>query len=475
MIRKSKYKTILGIAVLPGEISVTQLSREGERVEVQNAFSKPLSLDLFSSDPELAGTELRSCLDEAGIKAKHCIVALPLQMVFHLGVSIPAGLSEEDVESYIHLQAERGFPYSPEDLAIAVSRRGPSGDGREALVSALYSGQLEALRKVCKIAHLTLVGIFPGIAALAEPGGEQSEVRLFARGEQLEMAFLKKGSIVALRSLQFVHEGDQESSESMFDAVFREFRITLGGLEDFSSKTLGSVSVYGSPEKRQRLLSGLKGPFEKMDIAVLPGTLEIESLIRGFEKGSGVSLDSLWVAARWILGKKPDFDYLPPRRSGFQRLAGKISARGALWLASAAAFLFLVAASSFLIQYRYLAGLEKKWKKIEPGVAEIENVQEKVRNYRMWYYDSSLSLSIMSALTGAFPEKGSVWVRSLEIKGLEKVTCGGEARSNADWLNMLERLRKLEGVEELQVLQVRGDDPLRFSFSFRWKGEPHGI
>ena len=42
-------------------------------------FSVSLSLDPLTADPELVGREIRNHLDAAGVRERHCIVAVPLK------------------------------------------------------------------------------------------------------------------------------------------------------------------------------------------------------------------------------------------------------------------------------------------------------------------------------------------------------------------------------------------------------------
>ncbi|MBM3335085.1 hypothetical protein FJY63_10535, partial [Candidatus Sumerlaeota bacterium] len=109
----------------------------------------------------------------------------------------------------------------------------------------------------------------------------------------------------------------------------------------------------------------------------------------------------------------------------------------------------------------------------EPRVKQVTAVQEKIRHFRGWFDDSARSLAIARRLTEAFPEDGSVWAKSLEIRNTADsdqptVSCSGKARSNRDWLRMLERLRETKGVSDLGFKQVTGTNPLQFTLSFRW-------
>ena len=68
---------------------------------------------------------------------------------------------------------------------------------------------------------------------------------------------------------------------------------------------------------------------------------------------------------------------------------------------------------------------------------------------------------------GAFPEGGDVWAKSIEIDENSKVTCSGFARSQGALLPVLDRLRGRPDVTEVQVQQMRGANPVQFTFTFK--------
>jgi hypothetical protein len=141
----------------------------------------------------------------------------------------------------------------------------------------------------------------------------------------------------------------------------------------------------------------------------------------------------------------------------------------------------LAVAGAFLYQHWRLSRLESKWRSIEPKVNEVAAIQQKIRQYRPWFDNSARSLVIARGLTRAFPEEGTVWAKSLEIRqpsdsALPIVSCSGNAQSNSEWLGMLERLRSTKGVEDLRFEQLRAESPLQFKLSFQWnEGEADGI
>jgi hypothetical protein len=77
-------------------------------------------------------------------------------------------------------------------------------------------------------------------------------------------------------------------------------------------------------------------------------------------------------------------------------------------------------------------------------------------------------LRILRRLTEAFPEEGSVSLKTLEIRDTSEVTCSGVARDNQAWLKLLDQLREAPQITEVNVQNVRGKAPLQFSLIFRW-------
>ena len=113
---------------------------------------------------------------------------------------------------------------------------------------------------------------------------------------------------------------------------------------------------------------------------------------------------------------------------------------------------------------------------MEADVKEVEVIKKNLKKYRPWHEDTIHSLTLLRDITGAFPEKGDVWVKTLEIRNLQEVQFTGEARNNRVWLEMFSKLRQIPSIEDLKVLQVKeGERLIQFSIKFVWKGTSHGI
>ena len=462
--RLVRHRTLLGVALEGKGMTACVLRHTGSQLEILKTVQAPLSLDLLSSDPVLAGQEIRNHLDGARIRVSSCVVSVPLKWALTLRAELPpasAGLSEADVDSFVAVQAERGFPFPPEELSLAVSRYRTPGGAERVTIVALPAHHVEALRKVFRAARLRPASITLGVSALSASRPDTVSLLLGENGADLQVS--AGGGVVALRSLEDAIETDLDGVSFDADMIAGQLRITLGQLPQALRDTLRTVRVFGPDAVAERAIEELADPIACLGMQVEAGDL-------GLEIPGRVSPSACVAAARHLSGQPAGLEFLPPRTSRFRQVAGRVSSRAAAWLVAAAAVLVMGAASAFLWQHVRLSRIEAEWRSIEARVGEVEALQEQVRKFRPWFDDSLGNLCIARTLTEAFPQDGAVWAKSVAIKDSSKVTCTGHARSNGDLLAMLDALRETPGVEDVQVAQVRGESPLQFSLGFHWNG-----
>jgi len=119
--KKQRPSSILGLAFDGNRLEIAAVRRTNGHFQVYKTASAQLALSPLTGDPELVGREIRNVLDEAGIREKRCVVGIPLSWMLTLQVSIPE-LPEADIESFLQIEAERGFHSGPEALVIAEYR-----------------------------------------------------------------------------------------------------------------------------------------------------------------------------------------------------------------------------------------------------------------------------------------------------------------------------------------------------------------
>ena len=76
---------------------------------------------------------------------------------------------------------------------------------------------------------------------------------------------------------------------------------------------------------------------------------------------------------------------------------------------------------------------------------------------------------MLDGLMGAFPDQGEVWAKNIQINEGSKVTCTGFAKNQAALTGLLDRLRTQKDVTDLHGQQERGQNPIQFSFTYKWE------
>lgn len=470
--KRSRLNSVLGLSLDGSRFEGVELRRVNDSFQALHAFSVSLSLDPLTNDPELVGREMRNHLDAAGIRERNCVVGLPLKWALTAHVAIPE-LPQEDVASFLQIEAERGFPSDVNTLHVASSRcRGSSGT-QHALLVGVPRSHVARLEQGLRAAKLKPVSFSLAITALQPPATAPANgVMALSIGEsQVSLQITAGAGVAALRALEGALELEAGRPVLQADIVAREARITLGQLPPDLLETVRSVRIFGSPDLVQQLA-------DEMELRLDMMGLKIESVTRYDSGEFGATFPpntpvkpAFSLAAEYLTGRGTGFEFLPPRVPAWKQMAERYSSgklRGALSAAGAAAVLV---GGVFFYQQCQLWRVRSQWAGMAKRVGELEVISGNINQYRPWYDESVKGLSILRSLTQAFPEDGSVTAKTVEIRDLNSVTCTGTARNYQVLLQTLKKLRDLPQVRDANLGPTRGQSPsLQFSFSFAWTG-----
>lgn len=457
-----RLKSLLVVALGHDRIAAVDLRRAGSQVEVHQALHITPSREP-STDAESTGRELRKAIDAAGIRTRHCLLCVPLGQVLIHRLAIPA-IEEADIPGFIELEAERVFPFPPQELQMAVSRFTDSAGNRYATLAAVPSGVIQTYEKLLQAAGLRPVSMTTSTAAIA-PSLSGVEGAIGQNVGGLELLLACNGGIVLMRPLMDLPHG-----EVAIDAatLLRELRITLNQMPQSIRQQLRAIRVFGSSPLQHALMGTLAPALSTMGIAVEPLLDNAGGRVIPGTQDHPATL--AMAAAQWLLQGSSTLEFLPRKISRASRLVQSLGSRGMLWKAGAAAAVCLLAiVGAFAWQSWKLSRLQRQWASIESEATELQAIQQKIREYEPWYNGSVGSLDIVKSLVAAFPETGSAWTRTIEIKNMSEVVCSGSAASSADVLNVVETLGKSNGVKDLKTSQIRGEKPVQFAVSYRWE------
>ncbi|MBI5693574.1 MAG: pilus assembly protein PilM [Verrucomicrobia bacterium] len=440
---RRRLQSILGLSLADGQLRAAHVARSKNAVAVLRTASAPLALDLLHPEPELVGREIRNHLEAAHIRERHCVVALPASWVMSQHVSVP-DLSPEDTASLLQIEAEKGFPCSPEELQIAPSAH-RVGSERYVTQLAVRQEQIAQLGEVLKSAGLKPLSYTLGLAALPESAGAagKGRISLLVEPKGATLLVAAGGGFAAYRTLEATIESEFGEHVLNGPAIARELRITFEQIPAGLRPEIRTLALRGDAALTEQL-AGILGDWAR------EAGLEIDLGKAGGRPVSEVMIEQL--AESYLRAGSSALEFLPPRPSRWAQLLARYNSRRLATAGFAAAAAALVAAVAFGWQEFRLWSLRSEW----------EGMAARVASYR--------NLTILRRVVECFPDNGSVTAKTFEIHGPATVSVSGTARDNASLLRTLDQLRQAKEVQGLKIEQIRGKTPAQFTFTFRWVG-----
>ncbi len=458
-------QAVVGLSWEGRRIEGSLLRRTPSGLQKAAAFQAELSVDIDSGDPETIGRELRSQLDQAGIRERMCAVVVPVSSLLVTQTEIPV-LPEADAQSLLQLEAEKGFHADPASLQIADSRCARGEGAQWVTLAALPQARLALLERWTSAARLKLVSVSSTLGELQPAGDPASEgvvaLHLGSGPGPVTLQVSAGGGILALRSFEGIAEDASGQPSLHADSIAREVRITLGQLPEPWNGSIRKVLIFGSQASAESLAVALSSRWTVSGFRVEVRSPEIPGL--------PASTVSSVLAARVLSARPAILEFLPPKPSAVRMFLARHAQgpRRTVWTVAGA--VTAVVALAFVVQQVQLSLLESRWSGLSGKVRELERIQQDLRQFRPWTPEAARGLAILEALSSAFPENGSVTAKVVEIRESGEVVCSGTATDSPAFLAMTARLSALPGVSKVHHDQSRGASPMQFNLTFVWNG-----
>ncbi len=142
---KRKAAPVLGLDVSSTTVKLLELSYTGDRYRVESYAVSSLPQDAVIektvNDVDGVAHAIRSVVAQSRTKLKHVAAAVAGSSVITKLIDMPEGLSEDDLETQLTLEADQYIPYPLEEVAIDFEIQGPSAE---------RDGQVEVLLAACR-------------------------------------------------------------------------------------------------------------------------------------------------------------------------------------------------------------------------------------------------------------------------------------------------------------------------------------
>lgn len=157
-----KANTLLGIDISSTSVKLLELSRTGNRFRVEAYAVEPLPVNAVVekniAELEGVGQALSRLLLKAGTGVRNVAVAVTGSAVITKTIEMDAGLSDEEMENQLKLEADQYIPYPLEEVAIDFEVQGYSArnpERVEVLLAACRKENVEVREAALAIAGLT--------------------------------------------------------------------------------------------------------------------------------------------------------------------------------------------------------------------------------------------------------------------------------------------------------------------------------
>ncbi len=159
---KKKANTLLGIDISSTSVKLIELSRSGSRYKVEAYAVEPLPpnamVEKNIAELEVVGQVIARVVTKARTSTKHVAVAVAGSAVITKTIEMDAGLSEDELENQIKIEADQYIPYPLEEVAIDFEVQGPTARSAErvnVLLAACRKENVEVREAALALAGLS--------------------------------------------------------------------------------------------------------------------------------------------------------------------------------------------------------------------------------------------------------------------------------------------------------------------------------
>jgi len=206
-----KANTLLGIDISSTSVKLLELSRSGSRYKVEAYAVEPLPLNAVVekniAELEGVGQALSRVLAKAKTGVKTVAVAVAGSAVITKTIEMEAGLSDDDLENQLKIEADQSIPYPLEEVAIDFEVQGPSArnaDRVDVLLAACRKENVEVREAALALSGMTAKVVDVEAYALERAYGLLA-AQLGSGHDELTVAIVDIGA--TMTTLSVLHNG----------------------------------------------------------------------------------------------------------------------------------------------------------------------------------------------------------------------------------------------------------------------------
>lgn len=231
-------QALIGLDISSSAVKLLELSRRGEKFHVETYAVEPLPANAVTdkqvTDPKVVGEAVMRAISRAGTRTKNAAVAVAGASVISKVIQLPKGLSEDDMEQQIKVEADQYIPYPIEEVSIDFEVIGESDkvkDNVDVLLAACRKEQVEQ-----RAAALEIAGLKPKVVDIETYALENAcqflQHQMPDRGQRRTVAIVDVGatttSVLIMHDLKTVYTRDQSfGGRQLTEDIMRHYGMSL--------------------------------------------------------------------------------------------------------------------------------------------------------------------------------------------------------------------------------------------------------
>lgn len=231
-------KQLIGLDISSSSVKVLELSKKGERYQVEAFASEPLPPNVVAekniTDPTQVGEAIARAVKKAGTSTKQAAVAVAGAAVFSKVIEAPANLSGRELEEHIQTEAAGHVPYPLEEVNYDFQVLGPQEKNPEALDVLLAACRKDVIEQ--RAAALEIAGLKPRVVDIElyamENACQLLRHQMPDEGVSKTIAVVDMGStntaVTILHNLQTVYTRDQAfGGKQLTEDIMRHYAMSF--------------------------------------------------------------------------------------------------------------------------------------------------------------------------------------------------------------------------------------------------------
>jgi type IV pilus assembly protein PilM len=130
-----KRPPVLGVDISASSVKVLELSQAGEHYRVERYAVEPMPQNAMVehsiTEVDQVAQAIARAVKRSGTRLKHAALAVPGSHVISKIVSMPAGLSDRDMQTQIEMEADRHIPYPLDEVNMDFQVLGSTSEGSD--------------------------------------------------------------------------------------------------------------------------------------------------------------------------------------------------------------------------------------------------------------------------------------------------------------------------------------------------------